>query len=357
MPKLRYFPEQFGAYMGVAFTASNEITFSWEELCRSAITVGRKSWADVLQFGTYSRYEMGWRLGILYANLREGPDGELQKTRAFERLDPSEKGAISYFLGLVVAKLVAERLFGVAWLLHLDVYSQSLNPTVHLGEKPDFVGMDTTRRWVVIESKGRTHGITAALMQDAKRQTRSLRNIGGALPVLRAVVAGYFSGQRLRARVRDPEDYDNDASDLMIEAPQLVRSYYQPLMEFIEVSDHKPRQDTETGSTIIRAELPLFDAALEIEETILEWYASPRVSFDELLAALPRRISVLEEIEQRRAGNEETRTTLAEPLREKNFNIDSLQREQPLGSDGVSVRLGNFWSTERMRREPEERGS
>jgi hypothetical protein len=36
-------------------------------------------------------------------------------------LDPTEKGAVSYNLGLVVSKLFSEMLLGVPWLLHLDV--------------------------------------------------------------------------------------------------------------------------------------------------------------------------------------------------------------------------------------------
>lgn len=344
--------------MGDAFTAPNEISFSWEELCRSAITVGRRSWADVLQFGTYSIFEIMWRLAMLRANLVEEPDGRLRKSRAFENLDPSEKTSISYFLGLVVTKLVAEKLFGVAWLLHLDVYSQYLNPTLALPNKPDFVGLDTTNLWVVIESKGRTNGVTAGLMQSAKLQTRSLRNVGGALPVLRAAVASYFSSQRLRARVRDPDDYDDNAPDVPIEAQELVRAYYHPLVEFINFSRHEPRHDTDTGRTYIRTEVPGFDAAVEIEEAILKWYTSPSESFDGLLGVIPQQLNVLEYFSEQRATNEDARETLlTDPIRAKILGADRLRQEQAVGNDGVAVRLGNSWTTERMRHEPEERGA
>jgi hypothetical protein len=158
MPILRYTPTGFGRYMGIAFSRPGPISFSWEELCRAAITVGRKSWADVLQFGTYSVLEAIWRSTMLWANLKEEANRRIGRSNPFLELDPSEKGAVSYFLGLTVAKLIAERLFGVAWLLHFDVYRQYLDPTLGpFGDKPDLIGVDPTGHWVVIEAKGRTN--------------------------------------------------------------------------------------------------------------------------------------------------------------------------------------------------------
>jgi hypothetical protein len=183
MPQLRYSPEGFGRYMGTAFTQPNDIVFSWAELCRAAITVGRRRWADVLQFGTYSVLEAMWRLAMLRANLVEEANRRVKKSRAFVKLDPSEKGAVSYFLGATVAKLLSERLFGVAWLLHLDVYRQYLSPRIALSNKPDFVGLNSAAQWVVIESKGRTNSASSDLLDKAKRQTRSLRELGGQNPV------------------------------------------------------------------------------------------------------------------------------------------------------------------------------
>jgi hypothetical protein len=47
----------------------------------------------------------------VWANLREEANAWIVRSDAFLGLDPSEKCAISYFLGLTVAKLLAERLF------------------------------------------------------------------------------------------------------------------------------------------------------------------------------------------------------------------------------------------------------
>lgn len=359
MPTLRYFPEQFGRYMGTAFTRPNQITFSWSELCRAAVTVGRRSWRDVFQFGTYSIFEIMWRLAIVRANLVENADGTLRKSQAYSRLDPSEKGAISYFLGLVVTKLLAEKLLGVAWLLHLDVYSDLLNPALRFEQKPDFVGLDPANQWVVIESKGRTNGVTTGLLDSAKRQTRSLRNLDGALPALRAALATYFSSQRLCARIRDPEDYEDNAPDVALDPRAFVRAYYRPIMEFIERSSNEPRQDNATGLTFVRAEILGFDAAVEINEAVLRWYAASSEPFGALLRVIPMHVSVLSHFKDQRAANEVARGRLLveEPTRGEALGADRLGREQEVGLDGVAIRVGTSWSTERMRREPEDRGA
>src|SRR3712207_7091622 len=46
----------------------------------------------------------------------------------------------SYFLGLTFAKLFAEQYLNVPWLMHLDVYRDSLQPySVNSSARPDLV--------------------------------------------------------------------------------------------------------------------------------------------------------------------------------------------------------------------------
>jgi hypothetical protein len=62
--------------------------------------------------------------------------------------------------------------------------------------------------WVIVEAKGRTgSGVPDDTMTKAKRQTRSLRNLNGQLPVLRTAVGVNLTTQ-LEARVWDPEEHD-----------------------------------------------------------------------------------------------------------------------------------------------------
>jgi hypothetical protein len=272
MPRLPYTPEGFGKYLGTALSAPSEILFSWEELCRAAITVGRRSWADVLKFGTYSVLEALWRIAIVRANLVENYDGKLRQSNAFTDLDPSEKAGVSYFLGLALTKLVAEKLFGVPWLLHLDVYRRELAPDLAFPEKPDFVGMDAWQLWIVVESKGRSRTITKKLLNDAKRQVRSLRRISGQLPSLRVAVATYFSRRGLRARMRDPDTFLPTAIDIELSSEQLARAYYRPIVEMILASDAARSRREVANLVEIVTPLAGLDALLTLDERIVTWY-------------------------------------------------------------------------------------
>jgi hypothetical protein len=69
--------------MGDAFRQPSDLNFSWDELCKSAVTVGRRNWEDVLKHGTYSGLELLWRLAMVRANLVEDPnDGRSRRDKA-----------------------------------------------------------------------------------------------------------------------------------------------------------------------------------------------------------------------------------------------------------------------------------
>jgi len=82
---------------------------SWARIVHSAATVGRANTAHVMQHGGYSWLELVYRVTMVLANLKEATSGQLVSTAAYRTLDPSEKGAVSYFLGLTVAELLAGR--------------------------------------------------------------------------------------------------------------------------------------------------------------------------------------------------------------------------------------------------------
>jgi len=356
MLRLPYRPEYFGAYMGSALTQVSEISFTWDELIRAAITVGRRNWSDVLRHGTYSILEGLWRVAIVRANLIEEPDGRLGESSAFRDLDPSERGAISYFLGLTFTKLIADKLFFVPWLLHLDVYRQDLNPHLALPVKPDFVGMDAHQQWLVAESKGRTSPVGRQALEDAKRQTRSLRNLNGALPALRIAVGTYFTSGMSRARIWDPDELDNNAVDLPIPLEEFARAYYRPLVEIVE---QLPPAETRTiGESGRGVQLSGLDAVLRLDKEILAWYHGNGSSWDEILAARRTVPSVLQQIvELRRMAESDRQVTLMRDT-EKRDLLGSRRLQQPSfkGLDGVYLELGPSWNEEFMRREPEDRG-
>ena len=192
MPKLIYAARGFPRPSSPELSGSHTLDITWSELVWAAITVGRAGMRDVLQFGTYSGFEIIYRTALLYANLTETPCEHLARSDAYDGLDPSEKGAVSYFLGLSASKLFAGRCLNVPWLLHLDVYRTQLSAVLKKGRsKPDLVGQDCSGNWIVIESKGRTNGFDDKALDKAKKQSRKVRTISGTasqIPCGRAVI-------------------------------------------------------------------------------------------------------------------------------------------------------------------------
>jgi hypothetical protein len=124
-------------------------------------------------------FEIAYRAAVLYANLCETEAGRIRRSEAYDGLDPSEKSAISYFLGLTVAKAFAELRLAVPWLMHLDVYRQELQPVLSGASRPDLVGRAVTGEWVAVESKGRTNAFDVRALQLAKGQVAQLVAVGG----------------------------------------------------------------------------------------------------------------------------------------------------------------------------------
>ena len=357
MPRMRYYPDQFPAYMGAAFSQPTEIDFTWGELCKSAVTVGRDSWVDVLRFGPFSVFELTWRVAMLWANLCEDPSGLLVPSEAFVNLDPSERGAISYFLGNCFTKLLVEKLFGVPWLMHLDVYRRSLGIVLTSNGRPDFVGFDPQRQWAVVEAKGHMLRMRRDTMEKAKRQTGSVGRIAGQNPALRTAVGVWFSKTSgTNAKVWDPRDPDSGAEDFNIDTDHFLRLYYEPLIDRTGFLQIPARRRAPSGKLRRSLTLQPFDAEIILDDDIVAGYErgsplgqlvlAPKVGIEDSILAM---LATLEETERAQA-----RRDIADNL----HTLFEKRRRSDIGeaADGVSVELGVVWRSDNMRLEPAERG-
>src|SRR5205085_8063152 len=101
MPRIDYLSESFPT--GSSVTSGQAILdFSWGDLLRAAVTVGRPNRSAVVQHGVASEYEAIFRWSMVRMALEQvrPSASRLRRTNAFNTLDPSEKGAINYFLGI-----------------------------------------------------------------------------------------------------------------------------------------------------------------------------------------------------------------------------------------------------------------
>ena len=208
----------------------------WVDLLWAAITVGRRSWQHVVMHGRYSVYELVYRACLLFANLARSNGNYITRSDAYNALDPSEKGAVSYFMGLTLSKLFAEHVLNAPWMMHLDVYFNQLQPMIGNGKRrPDLVGQDSHGRWIVAESKGRTNGFDPNALVRQKQQTASIRPVAGQVPYLKfaLVLALFGASENLAANCLDPEETDGEPSDLVIERDQFFDDYYEPFLNLV----------------------------------------------------------------------------------------------------------------------------
>ena len=321
MPQITYYATGFPAGSGTGLSGIHVLTFSWPELVWAAITVGRAGMRQVLQFGMYSTFEIVYRAALLYANLRQTAAGDLKRSDAYDGLDPSEKSAISYFLGLTLSKLFAERTLSVPWLLHLDVYRSQLSAILKKGRsRPDLVGEDTQGRWIVIESKGRTNGLDQNALDKAKRQSGRVRTINGQVPRFRMGIQAYFESSHLHLAVDDPEEdrTQRPLPNIPISREMVTEEYYRPFTAWVEGLGPTKQRSVGNRTFIVR-EAPELDLVVGLD------------------VAYRRR---------RFEGGPEAH----EPSGE-------LTSATYIGKDGILVQLGPRWTENIMKLAPERRHS
>lgn len=235
---ITYNSYSFPARYGAVLRGSNTIIFTPQELFWSAITVGRANIIDVLSHGIHSEYEIMYRASVVAANLSVRGN-RLIKSSAYNSLDPSEKGAVSYFLGLTFCKLLSHRLLNIPWMLHIDVYRSHFRASGQAFQfgssrrRPDLIGLDSRRNWIVMESKGRTNFYPANLLTDAKAQTRNLRRIGASYPSLRVAAVTHFTGGYLTVDWQDPEGFNKNHFDLDTSFSDYLFSYYKLIVNIL----------------------------------------------------------------------------------------------------------------------------
>ena len=286
---------------------SGFLATSWDDLLWAALTVGRPSIAAVFQYGTSSLFEADFRTALIGMAVEQNHCRELKRTKAFAGLDPSEKGAVNYFLGMIICKLFASKLLETPWLLHLDVYRDVLNVQLVGRSRPDLIGKNNYGSWHAFECKGRSVAPSPEDKRKAKDQAKRIVNVGGNQCTLYIGLFSYFRRDVLHFYWRDPEPGELK----LIEVPSpngRWRYYYEPAFRLASQVQTLPVL-LEDGSAHISVEINssiyelLFgghwakahETAIELRQefehqgfqpdgikvTVGEWWRRPRESIQE----------------------------------------------------------------------------
>jgi len=233
------------------------LTTSWHQLLWAAITIGRPSTYHVFRHGPPSFHEAIFRLSLIRMAVEQDWNRQLRRTDAFSALDPTEKGMVSYFLGMTLCKLFASQLLRTPWLLHLDVFRHVLTAVTLGRSRPDLVGEDINGNWHAFESKGRSSIPSMVDKTKAKAQAQRLVSVNGRNCTLQVGSIAYFSSDVLEFYWRDPEPDSGDP--IKLPKPENEwRYYYEPALSLA----------SETGSEPWASERELADVEVDIHPKI-----------------------------------------------------------------------------------------
>lgn len=261
--QIDYESEAFPSTSGVS--SSGRLTVTWDDILWATVTLGRPNLRYVFRHGVPSQYEAIFRWSLVRMALEQrGPTGiRLRRTNVFKSLDPTEKGAINYFLGMTFCKLFADKVLRTPWLLHLDVFRDQLNPRILTSRsRPDLVGQETgTGRWHAFESKGRASPPGESEKTKAKAQAERLISVNGRRCRLHIGAITYFKKDVLRFYWRDPEPAEpKKLSPIKLRVPSDAwRDYYEPVTDVFQLF-----AESETSTVDGRRVARIKDADLEV---------------------------------------------------------------------------------------------
>lgn len=211
---------------------------NWNELLWAALTVGRPNRQYVFRHGNASMYEAIFRLSLVRMALEQrGPYAyRLRRTNAAKTLDPTEKGAVNYFLGMAFCKLFCARVLNVWLLVHLDVFRPMLNIALAGRSRPDLVGQTVNGEWLAIESKGRISTPYAKAKNKAKEQAERVISIDDTAPTFHIGAISYFRNDVVRFFWRDPKPEIRKAKNPIVlpHDDSIWLHCYRPVLDLIE---------------------------------------------------------------------------------------------------------------------------
>lgn len=351
MFEITYSSKNFPPSYGSQLTGTNTIQADWPELVWAALSVGKAEIRHLTRHGVFSWYELLMRLYILRVNFRESLGGELTQTEVYKALDPSEKNAISYFMGLTMAKLLSNRFLDVPWLIHLDSFDKT-RLAFGSTKRPDLLGHNRHHQWLIMEAKGRSGRVEPALMPKALRQTLAVDTVDKASPFLRVASASFIKSKKsgiLTAQWGCPVG-NSIAPGVKLEmsTQDFLNQYYELFRNLLNGNNQGA-----TGAAAANLSTVSFVSGRTLAGDSI---AENRQEFVFRTASFPEfdiQIGLLDQ------GND---FLLKNPTWYDNLfalqndaNLGPLTQGTFIAPDGVLVQLGQSWNTDNMRKEPSER--
>jgi hypothetical protein len=246
-------------------TAGN-LSVSIAQLLSAAATVG----ATPVGLGTPPRpiIELVWRMALVGSNVEDN-GRRWHRTAAYNRLDRSEKSAVSYFLGMAQTKVMCAGLLHVSHLVHLDAWMSIQRYPPTRVTRPDLVGLNVGNKTVsiAVEAKGRSGDWDRKVVDKAKAQAMALPKLVTTTSALRVASLAYFNTRREWCSYLEDPEGNNDELYEPLSIESLLVAYYRPLVAAVLDPSVIP---ADAGDDDIRAgRLPGLDVVFGLPHSII----------------------------------------------------------------------------------------
>ena len=231
------------------------IGFTEKALLRAVVTAGQKPTAKSRTKPAQADIDM--RLAALKSAL-EMSGSSLVPTSEFLASGRTDKAHKAFYVGNALCSHAAYIDLNIPWLVDIERLSPrySIQKRAQSNRRPDFLGLDQSRRWYVFESKGRSSQPTKPNLADWKLQANAIRAVNGKAVTQNIVSAAYITRQiDWRILWVDPPEEPN-AEDVRLDDLDFFRAYYAPVLALLD-RNGEPRERADRDLRYI-AELNAF---------------------------------------------------------------------------------------------------
>jgi len=214
------------------------LKFSESELYWASVTVGapsdvvaRRNYGDAPAFAIHK-----WSAICSVINFQTNP---ISLGNTHDMLDPSEKGVLSYWTGMIFAKLVAEKILHVPWAAHAKILYQTLKNDGNMQldppetkSLPDLVCYEDIMTYHIIEAKGRVQKPDSEQIKNYIGQTQRISLINGEEPKSRNACVTILK-PLFRIDFIDPKKDPERKFIVKINPLALLKFYYEPVVAFL----------------------------------------------------------------------------------------------------------------------------
>ena len=274
----------------------------------------------------------------------------MRQTGQYRSLDPSEKGAVSFFLGQVSAKHFAEHLLAAPVFARVDAAMQAAGLPL-TGRRPDFYGWEPTVGALAVEAKGRSGIWSNHTMQQAKKEAQLLEPVLGGGGHAAVGHMAYFERREWKAWLLDPPPQRRQGPGPSLES--VLVAYYRPF-ERLLAERGAGRVDVLAGAECDMAELPEVDVWLGLRRDLRAAFTQEGLADEGRGAKLKLALAGLGGADGQGEAFAQVGLRLDRAAR---LAEEETAERRSAGADGLLLQAGPSWDPELMSLEPDQRPS